>query len=231
MRPRQTVLLGLLLLVPVLAFLFLYGFGSNHYTLPTYLPERVDSVHIAGGGWQRDTVYHRIRPFNLRAVGERSVSSTAFTQGILVVQTLASGDSSDQVLREMARLQEKFRREPRVKLATLVATPDTAKAAIGAQLERLNERYATISGKWFVLAATPDTMQHLAQYQFGLTALRPEHFPFRPATEPATLPNGRLLLIDSEQHVRGIYDGTDIHEVERLITEINVLLYIYDHHR
>jgi hypothetical protein len=31
--------------------------------------------------------------------------------------------------------------------------------------------------------------------------------------------------------VRGIYDGTDIHEIERLITEVNVLLYIYDHRR
>ncbi len=44
MRPRQTILLGLLLLVPVLAFLFLYGFGSNHYALPTYLPVWTESA-------------------------------------------------------------------------------------------------------------------------------------------------------------------------------------------
>ncbi|RZJ95303.1 MAG: hypothetical protein EOO60_00905, partial [Hymenobacter sp.] len=82
MRPRQTILLGLLLLVPVLAFLFLYGFGSNHYALPTYLPERADSVRTAGGGWQRDTVYHQVRPFRLRAAGGRYVSSSALAQGM-----------------------------------------------------------------------------------------------------------------------------------------------------
>jgi protein SCO1/2 len=231
MRPRQTILLGLLLLVPVLAFLFLYGFGSNHYALPTYLPERADSVRTAGGGWQRDTVYHRIQSFRLRGAGGRYVSSDVLGQGIYILQVLTPGEAGAQATRAMARLQEKFRREPRVRLATLVAVPSTQPAAASAQLEKLSEQYGTISGKWFVLAATPDSLQHLGQYELGLTTLRPEHLPFRPATEPATLPAGRLLLIDHDQHVRGIYDGTDIHEVERLITEINVLLYIYDHRR
>jgi protein SCO1/2 len=232
MRPRQTILLGLLLLVPVLAFLFLYGFGSNHYALPTYVPERADSDRTAGGGWQRDTVYHQVRPFRLLAAGERYVSSQALTQGLCIMQVVASEpiNAQDiQAAREMMRVQEKFRREPRVRLATLFAATDTSKAKLNARLQKLSEQYATISGKWFVLAAAPDTVRHLAQYELGLTALRPQNLPFRPATEPATLSAGRLLLLDDAQHVRGIYDGTDIHEIERLITEINVLLYTYDH--
>ena len=232
MRPRQTILLGLLLLVPVLAFLFLYGFGSNHYALPTYLPERADSVRTTGGGWQRDTIYHRVQPFRLLAAGNRYVPNEVLGQGLYIVQVLTAENPSAQdaqAAREMMRVQEKFRREPRVRLATLMPVSGLAKAGVSGKLEKLNEQYGTISGKWFILAASPDTVQHLARYEFGLTALRPEHLPFRPATEPATLPAGRLLLIDHEQHVRGIYDGTDIHEIERLITEINVLLYIYDH--
>jgi protein SCO1/2 len=232
MRPRQTLLLGLLLLVPVLAFLFLYGFGSNHYALPTYLPERVDSVRTAGGGWQRDTVYHRVRPFRLLAAGGRYVSSEALSQGICLVQVVAAQPASApdaQAAREMMRVQEKFHREPRVRLATLVAGPDTARASLSAQLQKLSEQYGTISGKWVVLGAAPDTIQQLARYEFGLTALQPLKLPFRPATEPATLSAGRLLLLDDARHVRGIYDGTDSHEIERLITEINVLLYTYDH--
>ncbi|RZJ86717.1 MAG: hypothetical protein EOO60_13095, partial [Hymenobacter sp.] len=90
MRPRQTILLGLLLLVPVLAFLFLYGFGSNHYALPTYLPERADSVRTAGGGWQRDTVYHRVRPFSLLAAGGSTVASSALAKGMYIAQVLTS---------------------------------------------------------------------------------------------------------------------------------------------
>jgi protein SCO1/2 len=232
MRPRQTLLLGLLLLVPVLAFLFLYGFGSNHYALPTYLPERADSVRTAGGGWQRDTVYHRVRPFRLLTASDRYVASSELGQGMYIVQVLTSAIPSPQdakAAREMMRLQEKFRREPQVKLATLVPIPGLARAGLSDQLQKLSEQYGTISGKWAVLGGEPDTVRRLARYEFGLTALRPQHLPFRPATEPATLSAGRLLLIDRDQHVRGIYDGTDIHEIERLITEINVLLYTYDH--
>ncbi|MGI4865752.1 MAG: hypothetical protein ACRYFZ_17650 [Janthinobacterium lividum] len=232
MRPRQTFLLGLLLLVPVLAFLFLYGFGSNHYALPTYLPERADSVRTVGGGWQRDTVYHQVRPFRLLAASDRYVASSELSQDMYIAQVLTSktpGEQDAQATREMMRVQEKFRREPRVRLVTLVPIRDLAKADLGNQLQKLSEQYGTISGKWFVLGGAPDTVQHLARYEFGLTALRPQHLPFRPATEPATLSAGRLLLVDHEQHVRGIYDGTDIHEIERLITEINVLLYTYDH--
>lgn len=232
MRPRQTILLGLLLLVPVLAFLFLYGFGSNHYALPTYLPERADSVRTAGGGWQRDTVYHRVRSFRLLAAGELYVSSKALSQGLCIMQVLANEPASAQdaqAAREMMRVQEKFRREPRVRLATLVAVADTSKVTLNGKLQKLSEQYGTISGKWFVLGASPDTIRQLAQYELGLTALQPQRLPFQPATEPATLSAGRLLLLDDAQHVRGIYDGTDTHEIERLLTEINVLLYTYDH--
>ena len=229
MRPRQTLLLGLLLLVPVLAFLFLYGFGSNHYALPTYLPERVDSVRTAGGGWQRDTVYHQVRLFAPQPAVGRPVADSILGQGMRIVQVLGVANVSEQdaqAAREMMRVQEKFRREPRVRLLTLVPTLATDYET---QLQKLREHYGTISGKWQMLAAPPDSVRHRAQYEFGLTALRPQHLPFRPATEPATLPTGRLLLLDNKQHVRGIYDGTNIHEIERLITEINVLLYTYDH--
>lgn len=232
MRPRQTLLLGLLLLVPVLAFLFLYGFGSNHYALPTYLPERVDSVRTASRGWQRDTVFHQLRALRLLSADGRYVASTVLTQGLCIVQVVASEPATApdaQVAREMMRVQEKFHREPRVRLVTLVAQADITNSAASARLQKLSEQYGTISGKWLVLGAAPDTIRQLARYELGLTALRPLHFPFRPATEPATLPAGRLLLLDDARHVRGIYDGTDINEIDRLITEINVLLYTYDH--
>ena len=228
MRPRQTILLGLLLLVPVLAFLFLYGFGRNHYALPTYLPERADSVRTSAGGWQRDTVFHKVASFQVRAAAGRPLTSTELGKGMYVVQFYAPSDVGLPATRALARLQERFRPDPRVRLLTLVASQPTL-AATDVQLAKLSEQYGTITGKWFFGAVSADTLQLLAQQEFGQTALRPEHFPFRAATEPANLLPGRLLLVDNAQHVRGYYDATDKYEVERLITEINVLLYTYDH--
>lgn len=234
MRPRQTILLGLLLLVPVLAFLFLYGFGSNHYALPTYLPMRVDSVHTAGGGWQRDTVYKQVRlPDLVDAAGRSVIGLPAQAKGPYIVQVLTTptGSKDDEVVtRRLAQLQETFRPRPQVRLATLVPLPSNQSSAqSAAQLQRLSEQYGTITGKWSFLGVPADTLARTGRYELGLTALRPEHLPFRPATDPGNLPAGRLLLLDRDRHIRGYYDATDYHELERLTTELNVLLYIDEH--
>ena len=140
MRPRQIILLGLLLLVPVLAFLFLYGFGNNHYALPTYLPMRVDSVQIAGGGWQRDTVYKQVRFPSLVDAACRAVTGLPQSEGPYVVQVLTAptGNKDDEVAtRSLARLQETFRPRPQVRLVTLVPLPSGESSTQSAvQLQR-----------------------------------------------------------------------------------------------
>ncbi len=40
-------------------------------------------------------------------------------------------------------------------------------------------------------------------------------------------PNGKLVLIDKSRNVRGIYDGTNPEEIERLRAEVKVLIDIY----
>ena len=222
MRPRQTLLLGLLLLVPVLAFLFLYRFGSNRYALPTYLPDRVDSTQV-GGEWRRDTVFHQIAPFRLPASTGRAVSSQELGQGLYVAQFYGPDEASARVARQLLRLQEKFRHEPRVRLVTFVLSGDSNQSA---GLTHLAEQYGTIAGKWFFLTGPADTLAHLATQEFRLSA-DPKRLPGAGAT--ANIPAGRLLLVDSQRRVRGMYDGTDGREIDRLLTEITVQLYDYEH--
>ena len=222
MRPRQTLLLGLLLLVPVLAFLFLFRFGSNRYALPTYLPDRVDSTQV-GGKWRRDTVFHQLAPFQLPSSTGRLVSSRELGEGLYIAQFYGPDEASSRVARQLLRVQEKFRREPRVRLVTFVLTADTQEAPA---LTRLAEQYGTIAGKWFFLAGPADTLKHLALQEFRLNA-DPKRLPG--AVYTANIPAGRLLLVDNQSRVRGIYDGTDGREIDRLLTEITVQLYDYEH--
>ncbi|MBO2012758.1 hypothetical protein [Hymenobacter negativus] len=222
MRPRQTLLLGLLLLVPVLAFLFLYRFGSNRYALPTYLPDRVDSTQVAGK-WQRDTVFHQITPFILSSSSGRKVSSKELGQGLYIAQFYGADEASVRVARQLLRVQEKFRHVPQVRLATFVLNSQPEQPIA---LTRLAEQYGTIAGKWFFLTGPADTLQQLTQREFRLTA-DPKRLP--EAKYAANIPAGRLLLIDNQRRVRGIYDGTDGREIDRLLTEITVQLYDYEH--
>lgn len=220
MRPRQTLLLGLLLLVPVLAFLFLYRFGTNRYALPTYLPDRVDSTQVAGR-WRRDTVFHHVAPFRLRSSAGRTVSSDELGHGLYVAQFYGDDAASPLVARELLRVQEKFRHEPEVRLVTFVTTASTTAA-----LTTLAEQYGTIAGKWFFLTAGADTLQQLLKQEFRLTA-DPKRLPG--AVYTANVPAGRLLLLDRQRRVRGIYDGRDGRDIDRLLTEITVQLYDYEH--
>ena len=222
MRPRQTLLLGLLLLMPVLAFLFLFRFGTNRYALPTYLPDRVDSTQV-GSEWRRDTVFHQIAPFQLPASTGRPVSSRELGQGLYIAQFFADDAASPQVARQLLRVQEKFRHEPRVKLLTFVLSPGVTTAG---SLSKLAEQYGTIAGKWFFLAGPADTLRQLTQREFRLTA-DPKRLPG--AVYTANIPAGRLLLVDKQRRVRGIYDGTDGREIDRLLTEVTVQLYDYEH--
>ncbi len=223
MRPRQTLLLGLLLLVPVLAFLFLYRFGSNRYALPTYLPDRVDSAQV-GGKWQRDTVFHQIAPFRLLSSDGRVLSSRELGRGVWVAQLFGADEASARVARELLQVQEKFRQEPRVRLVSVVLAPVGAPAAA---LAHLAEQYGTIAGKWAFLTGPLDSLQRLARQELGRAA-RAHQLP--PVAAPDLIP-GTLLLVDRDGRVRGIYDGTKPREIDRLTTEIEVQLYDYAHPR
>ena len=208
--------------MPVLAFLFLFRFGSNRYALPTYLPDRVDSTQV-GGVWQRDTVFHQIMPFQLPSSNGREVSSAELGKGLSIAQFFGADEVSARVARQLLRVQEKFRHESRVRLVTFVLNGDTSQTAA---LTRLAEEYGTIAGKWFFLTGAPDTLKKLTQQQYRLTA-DPKQMPG--AVYTANIPAGRLLLVDNQRRVRGIYDGTDGREIDRLLTEVTVQLYDYEH--
>lgn len=226
MRPRQTLLLGLLLLVPVLTFLFLNNFGTNHYALPYLLPDRVDSTRLPGSkqGWQRDTVFHQVRSFRLLSSAGRYLSSTELNKGIYVAQFYAGDEPSALAGRQLLRVQEKFRQEPRVRVLSFVLNPGPTPAVT---LPKLAEQYGTVAGKWFFLTGSADTMRALAHNEFRYDVPYHRTIQGHPVTvEPAP---GRLLLLDRDQRLRGVYDGRDGREIDRLLTEIDVLLYTYDH--
>lgn len=217
-------MLGLLLLLPVLAFLFLYRFGSNRYALPTYLPDRVDSTQV-GGLWQRDTVFHQLAPFRLLASSGRVVSSAELGQGMYIAQFHDDGPESGRVAQALLRVQEKFRREPQVRLASIVLNPGPDPAR---KLEKLAARYGTVAGKWLLLTGPADSLNRLILHEFRLTS-DPKRLPG--AVYTANLPAGRLLLIDRDRRVRGLYNGLDAREIDRLLTEVTVQLYDYEHPR
>lgn len=213
---RKVLLLGILLLLPVLAFLFLQSFGRNAYKLRTYLPESVTPAPVGAppvsGPLGGDTIFHRVDD----AVALTTATGQAFSlardlRGHAVVfgfgrdATLADA-AGRALVRGLARVQERYQSRPAIKLLVVVPAPAAGLAAVA-------ERSGAIGGKWTFASAEPAAITHLR------VELRDSS-----ATNPAA--PARLWLLDAERHVRGIYVPTDPREVDRLLTEVDVLLKI-----
>ncbi|WP_160328244.1 SCO family protein [Solirubrum puertoriconensis] len=209
--------------MPVLAFLFLYSFGTNHFALRTFYPLRVDSTQVEGK-WQRDTVFHRIGNFRLvnqsgqpttqrNLEGSVYVASFFFTTCPQVCPRLNS---------QLQRVQEKFRKEPRVKLASFSVDPQHDSVAV---LANYAEQYGAIAGKWYFLTGAKDNINRLALQDYKIAEAGPAPI----SSSPGLVHSQRLVLVDRDKHIRGVYDGLDPKDVDRLMTEIRILLYTYDH--
>lgn len=219
MRPKQTLFLGLILLVPVLAFLFLKSFGTNRYALPTYLPDRVDST-LVEGKWQRDTVFHQLKSYSFPSQAGRAISPNELKDGLYVANFFYTTCPQEcaRINSQLTRIQEKFRQERRVHLISYTVNPEQDSVPV---LERYAEQYGAIAGIWFFLTGDKSQLNRLLTEEYRLPALVGQ--------APAIEHSQQLFLVDRNQRVRGIYDGTKAREIDRLITEITVLLYTYDH--
>jgi protein SCO1 len=215
MAARKVLLLGILLLLPVIAFLFLQSFGRNAYKLRTYLPEPMATAQVGAQpvsasststAAEGDTVFHRVRDeLTLTTSAGQTFNPAQDLRGRLVVlgfgQDSCTMPACRALLRGLARVQERYHKKPEVKLLTVWSIAYRT-------LPLLAERNGAISGKWIFATATAA----------DVTALRAEL-----RETAATAGPDRIWLLDQQRHVRGIYDALNPREIDRLLTEIDVL--------
>jgi protein SCO1 len=216
MSIQKTVLLLGLLLVPVTVFLFLKTFGVNHYILPTFYAVRVDSTQV-GGRWQLDTVYHQIPDFQLTSQQGHTVTQRDLDSSIYVASfffTSCQGPCKEMNT-ELVRVQEAFRNYPQVKLVSHTVHPEHDSVEV---LQQYARRFNADPAKWFFLTGDRGEIYSLAQNGYGLPAQQ------APGVLTDFIHAETFLLVDWNKHVRGIYHGTNSTDVDRLVTEIGVLL-------
>ncbi|UYZ59283.1 SCO family protein [Hymenobacter latericus] len=209
--------------MPVLAFLFLYSFGTNHFALRTFYPLRVDSTQV-GGKWQRDTVFHRVGYFRLQNQSGQLVTAKNLEGNVYVASFFATNcaDVCPRLNSQLQRVQEKFRKEPRLKLLSFSVDPERDSVAA---LAKYAEQYGAIAGKWYFLTGAKDSVARLAMESYKLADAGPATI----SSSGGLVNSPRLVLVDRDKHIRGVYDGLDPKDVDRLMTEIRILLYTYDH--
>lgn len=88
-------------------------------------------------------------------------------------------------------------------------------------LRRYAQAIGVKSDKWHFVTGEADSIYYLAEKIYFSTAYKDSVAP------GGYVHSGGFLLVDSERHIRGVYDGTSDVETDRLMADVNVLLCEY----
>lgn len=215
MKLLKALILVTLILVPLLIFMFGYTFSEQHFTLKTYFPE-VNGVGEIVHNTKGDTIFQRIPDFSFTAQTGETVTQEALAQSVYVANFLLAGSSdiSKKVLTQQVRVQDAYARYPSVKIVSFITNAAHDDTKVPKDYAAL---YRADPARWYFLTAPREQIYKLANDGF--------HLPVQQVTgQDAITAGGKLMLVDRAHHVRGIYDGTDPSETDRLILEISVLL-------
>lgn len=215
-------ILVVILVIPALVFIFLKLFGENNFDLPRYFPKVKDNgeVMISEG----DTVFNQAPAFRLVDQTGDTLHSEKLKGKIYVTSFFFSrcGTICPSLNTNLARVQENFKHEDNVKLISMTVDPAHDSSEV---LKAYSQKYEAVKDKWFFLTGDKAYIYNLAIKGFKLpVADASEYDKGIKNIDETFIHSEKLLLIDGSGYFRGIYEGTDKEEINRLIVEIKVLL-------
>jgi len=225
------------LVVPALIFLYLKGFGENHYNLP-YLIPRID--YTTGNVMMKknpnpkrnqpemDTVFHTIPDWALTDENDKVFKGESLKGKIYVADFFFTrcGSICPKISSQLTRLQDAFNTQREVQIASFSVDPAHDRPE---QLREYAKKYEAKAGKWHFLTGTKTVIYPLALKGYYIPVADASEYDKAIKTPDETfIHSEKLILVDKEGHIRGFYDGTDKKDVDRLILEIRVLLRIYE---
>lgn len=183
--------------------------------LPVLGPYTVED-RLVDGRLETDTVFTRIRPFSFTDQDGSEVSEATVEGKIYVTDFFFTSCPTicPKMKQQMLRVYEAFADEPG--LVLLSHSIDPKRDSVG-RLQDFAAKLGIESSRWHLLTGEKDSIYSMARHYMIA------------AQEDALAPggyahSGAFLLVDRNRQIRGIYDGTDAAEVDKLMEDIRTLL-------
>ncbi len=183
------------------------------------VPEKKHLLPLIGPKTHRgqgDTLYHSIGNFSFTNQFGDSISNKTIAGKIYVADFFfATCQSICPVMStQMGRVQEAFKNNTDVLILSHTVNPlhDTVEV-----LHQYGNKYGAIRNKWHLLTGNKKEIYALAKNSYLVNALEDD------GSEEGFLHSETFLLIDRQLHIRGVYDGTDSLQVNKLIKDIITL--------
>jgi protein SCO1 len=118
---------------------------------------------------------------------------------------------------ELAKLQKEWHDKPHLQFVSFSVDPDNDTPAA---LTQYADRYNADKARWLFLTGEREQLMRLVQEGFRLSALpAPDH-----AMSGVILHSPRFVLVDQQARIRGYYDSRDSKALQRLRSDIGILL-------
>lgn len=164
-----------------------------------------------------DTIYPTIQSFNFINQDSIEVTERTFNGKIYIADFIFLNCPTicPRMTNEMTKVYEAYKSNPNILFISHTIDPEHDSIP---RLKSYAENISADSKKWFFVTGDKDKIYSLAEESYFATA-------YSDNTAPGGyVHSGGLLLVDKNKHIRGVYDGTDPKETDRLKTDIKTLL-------
>jgi protein SCO1/2 len=169
-----------------------------------------------GGKEGKDTLYHTVGEFKFINQYKDTVTDKTVENKIYVADFFFATCQSicPQMSKQLHRVQEEFKNDPDFLILSHSVNPkhDTSEV-----LEAYAGHYGAIKNKWHLLTGKKGEIYDLAKFSYLVNALEDD------GTPEGFLHSELFLLVDKQKRIRGMYDGTDSVQVNKLIEDIRTL--------
>lgn len=187
---------------------------SGNRVLPYYNDERFTPEWVEANDINKQ---HQIGSFALTNQHGITISNQTVSGKIYVVSfffTSCPGICKD-LTKNIRNVQKAFRNDSSVWLLSHSVTPESDSVPV---LKAYADRFGMIPGKWHLLTGNRDEVYSLARESYFA-----DEDLGKPQTKDDFLHTENVLLIDKQNHIRGVYKGTSMESINQLIADINLL--------
>jgi protein SCO1/2 len=205
----------------ILIFVFTGCMEQNEKgKLPILGRKNIQEIMV-NGNITYDTTYHTIADFTFINQDSIEVSNETFHNKIYIADFFfTTCPTICPIMKtQMLRIYQYYEDNDQVMFLSHTIDPDYDTVAL---LHNFADRLGVSSSKWHFVTGHKEDIYEIGQNNYMVTAMEDKNEP------GGYLHSGAFILVDRERRIRGLYDGTDEDQVDRLINDIPKLLKEYD---
>ena len=164
-----------------------------------------------------DSVYHTIPDFKFVSQDGDTVTAATVNGKIYVADFFFTSCPTicPKMKTQLKRVHERFQTNPNVLL--LSHTIDPAHDSVLA-LKTFAQELGVTGKNWLFVTGDRDKIYDIGQNSYMVTAQEDASAP------GGVVHSGAFILVDKDRHIRGIYDGTTVDGVDKLMADMDKLL-------